>query len=122
MGGGGHHGDDHGWMNPPAARRFLHFFHRYITSHIDPPRTVEHGSGGGPSPRNIQAHRFALEIRIDRLAAQLTAPAALLKSAERHGRVKQIVPIPPDGARTELGREPEDLADVATPDAGREAV
>src|SRR5882724_2423710 len=71
---------------------------------------------------DIDAHGFALEIRIDRLAAEFTAPAGLLETAERHRRVQYVVAIHPDGAGAQLRGEPQDLADVPAPDAGREAV
>src|SRR5213594_4106029 len=54
----------------------------------------------------IQIHPDALHLRVvlERVHAHLAAEAALLVTAERRGRVVDIVRVDPDGPRLELAR------------------
>src|SRR5438105_3157275 len=63
-----------------------------------------------------------LRVLVHRLKAELPTHAAHLGSAERRGRVDELVGIHPDHARLELRRDPVGAPQVARPEAGPESV
>ena len=67
------------------------------------------------------ADRFRLGIKIEHLMAHFAAPAGLLVSAERHGRIENAVAVDPDRSRAKFGRDTMRLLDVPRPDGRREA-
>src|SRR5213076_1947420 len=79
----------------------------------------------GPLPRlEVVSDPDALDLRVfaHRLEAELAAHAAHLGTAERRGRVDELVGIDPDHARLELRRDPMRAPQIAGPETRAESV
>src|ERR1035441_8564056 len=81
-----------------------------------------YGIGSKPAVLQQGGDGLDLGVAVEYLVAHLAAPAGLLVSAERQGRIEHVVAVDPDGAGPELLGQRVGLGDIPGPDACAEAV